>query len=127
MVLLMPASEQEAVKPKEGELFKVITAYGKTFEIVYGFYDDRERHNGFAEPVPIYPDFEKAPQFAEDGKPFVTAMQNPCESFDGEKDDNSACGDCSHYRHCDELIGTCDALINKKTEKTKIPTLEENI
>ena len=47
------------IKPQEGELFKIITLGGKSFEIKYGYYEDYERNMG--DPIPIYPDFIKAP------------------------------------------------------------------
>lgn len=103
--------------PREGELFKVIHLYGKTFEIRYGFYEECERHNRFAEPVPIYPDFIRSPQHTDDGTPFVTAMQNPCENFDGKKDADSVCGDCARYRHCDELLGICTCPLNNRGQQ----------
>ena len=75
---------QKLVTPREGDLFRIIRTCGKTFEIRYGYYEERDRHTQFAEPVPIYPDFTELPQYTDDGTPFVTAMQNPCESFEGK-------------------------------------------
>ena len=43
--------------PKEGELFKEIHAYGKVFEIRYGYYEERDRYTRYPEPIPLYPDF----------------------------------------------------------------------
>lgn len=100
--------------PKEGELFKIIQLFGKTFEIRYGFYEECDRHTQYAEPIAIYPNFEKEPQYTDDGTPFVTAMQSPCACFSGKMDENSVCGDCSYYRRGDELLGTCACPKNKK-------------
>ncbi len=100
--------------PKEGELYKVIEIHGKTFEIRYGFYEESDRHTQYAEPMEIYPDFIKEPQFTDCGIPFITAIQAPCKSFSGERDENSSCGDCSFYKHCEELIGLCTFPDNKK-------------
>ena len=100
--------------PKEGELFKIIQLFGKTFEIRYGFYEERDRHTPYAEPIAIYPDFEKEPLHTDDGTPFVTEMQSPCACFIGKMDENSVCGDCSYYRRGDELLGTCACPKNKK-------------
>lgn len=105
---------QKLVTPQEGDLFRIIRICGKTFEIRYGFYEERDRHTQFAEPVPIYPDFTELPQYTDDGTPFVTAMQNPCESFEGKKDANSVCGDCALYRACEELLGICVCPANRK-------------
>lgn len=104
--------------PKEGDLFKVITCYGVTFEIRYGYYEERDRYAKFAEPIAIYPDFTKAPRYTEDGIPFATAMQLPCESFRGEQDENSTCEDCFYYQKSEELLGICTCSRNKKSADT---------
>lgn len=100
--------------PKEGDLYKVIHLHGKTFEIRYGFYEECDRHNQFAEPMEIYPDFLKEPQHTDDGIPFITAIQNPCAHFVGNKDANSTCEECAHYRHGEELLGICACPENQK-------------
>lgn len=99
---------------KEGDLFKVIKIFGKTFEIRYGFYEESDRHTSFAEPMEIYPDFIKEPQHTDEGVPFVTAIQVPCENFSGSKDENSTCEECAFYEHCEELIGICTCPQNNK-------------
>lgn len=109
----------ERPSPKEGELFKIIRLYGKTFEIRYGFYEECDRHTLFAEPMEIYPDFVKEPQYTEDGIPFVTAIQGPCENFSGRMDDNSACEDCSFYRSGEELLGICTNPNRKRSPLTE--------
>ncbi|MBE6981633.1 MAG: hypothetical protein E7437_04840 [Ruminococcaceae bacterium] len=93
--------------PKEGELFKVIDLYGSTFEIRYGYYEEQDRHSRYAEPIAIYPDFIKQPRYTDDGTPFSTAIQSPCHHFRGKRDENSTCGDCAFYEHCEELMGLC--------------------
>ena len=93
--------------PREGELFKIINIHGKIFEIKYGFYEDCDRYNRYAEPMEIYPDFIKEPQYTQDGIPFVTAMQLPCSDFKGKNDENSTCEECLFYKHCEELLGIC--------------------
>ena len=112
--LLQSDTEPVPVVPKEGELFKIIQLYGKTFEIRYGFYEEKDRHNQFAEPVEIYPDFIKQPQYTDEGTPFITAIQNPCVYFKGKQDENSTCEDCSHYQHCEELLAICRCPQNQK-------------
>jgi len=101
-------------KPKEGDLFKIIEIHGKKFEIRYGFYEESDRHSRFAEPIEIYPDFIKEPQYTEEGVPFITAIQSPCEHFSGIKNENSTCEECSFYQHCEELLGICSCPENKK-------------
>lgn len=104
---------QTTSPPKEGDLFKTILLEGTTFEIRYGFYEERDRYTRYSEPMPLYPDFLRAPRFTREGVPFVTAIQDVCQHFIGEKDPNSVCGDCAAYRHGDELIGTCACPANK--------------
>ena len=98
------------VPPKnkqEGELFKIIKSHGKNFEIRYGYYEDVDRQNPYLEPVEIYPDFLKSPIYTENGVPFVTAIQKPCEHFSGEVDEENTCYQCKHYERCEELLGVC--------------------
>lgn len=95
------------IPPKEGDLYKIIELYGKTFEIRYGFYEECDRHNQFAEPIEIYPDFIKQPQHTDEGIPFITAIQSPCNHFSETKTANSTCEECAYYRHGDELLGIC--------------------
>lgn len=111
---LQATTEPKPNVPKEGDLFKIIQLHGKTFEIRYGFYEDCDRHNRYAEPIEIYPDFVKEPMYTEDGTPFATAIQTPCQWFQGERDDNSTCEECSFYQQGDELLGVCTNPNNKK-------------
>ena len=117
--LLSPETDQKQSIPKEGDLFKVIRLYGKTFEIRYGYYEEQDRDYHYAEPMEIYPDFLKCPQYTEDGLPFVTAIQEPCPCFDGEKHDNITCEECSHYLQGEELIGVCVCPANRLEPKDR--------
>ena len=94
-------------KPKEGELYKNITAFGETFAIYYGYYEEGERYSKYPEPVEVFPNFLKNPQYTKEGYPFATAIQLPCEHFKKVKDLNDRCGDCAFYRQGEELIGIC--------------------
>lgn len=108
---------QSNIAPKkEGDLFKIIHLHGRTFEIRYGFYEECDRHNGFAEPMEIYPDFLKEPQHTDEGMPFITAIQSPCDHFVGNRDANSTCEECAHYRHGEELLGICTCPQKQKEE-----------
>ena len=98
-------------KKKEGTLYKTLRIKEATFEIRYGYYEDFERARG--EPVPIYPDFKEKPQYTSDGRPFVTAMQDPCRYFDGS-DKSLGCFGCSYYSSADDLIGLCNMEHNRK-------------
>lgn len=106
-LLSRPEAGAAGSAPGEGDLFKVISLSGKSFELRYGFYEECDRYSHNAEPVPIYPDFLAEPEYADDGSPFVTAMQLPCEHFAGRRHEDSGCGDCAFYRHGEELLGIC--------------------
>lgn len=105
--------------PKEGDLFKIIRLHGMTFEIRYGFYEECDRHTRFAEPIEIYPNFVKHPQYTNDGIPFATAIQIPCNNFSGEMDDNSTCEECSFYQNGEELLGICTCPGRKISPKSR--------
>ncbi len=101
-------------KIRDGDLYKRIEAFGKTFDIRYGYYEDYERQAG--EPIPIYPDFISFPEYTEDGRPFVTAMQDSCNH--GKLKDYSFgfCNDCDFYESADDFIGVCICKQNRKKE-----------
>ncbi len=115
--LFSSGGEKSISSPKEGDLFKIIEIYGKRFEIRYGFYEESDRNSRFAEPIEIYPDFIREPQYTEEGVPFVTAIQMPCRHFGGERDENSTCEECSFYQHCEEMLGICSCPENKKEDR----------
>ena len=98
---------------REGDLYKVIELHGKSFEIRYGYYEEIDRDY---EPVPIYPDFIKEPVYTDRGEPFVTLMQDPCESYEpsGRCSDRD-CGTCVHIARGHDLIGICKCEKNKKS------------
>lgn len=91
---------------KEGDLYKTLTVCGKTFHLYYGYYDEIERSSPYSELIPIYPNFLKTPQYTEDGRPFVTQMQDACGHYDGYRD-GEECYACRHFRSGEELIGVC--------------------
>ena len=57
---------------KEGDLYKVVNTFGRTFELKYGYYGDCDRR---FEPDVIYPDFTKDPVYTDEGTPFVTKTE----------------------------------------------------
>jgi len=91
---------------KEGDLYKEITTFGRTFELRYGYYDDRDRARA---PDVIYPDFTKEPIYTEQGEPFVTMMQDACEHYAGKTPRNAdtLCLECQHFRRGEEWFGIC--------------------
>ncbi len=98
---------------KEGDLYKEVTVGGKTFRLVYGYYEDFEKEYPEAEPMPIYPDFIKDPCYADDKRPIVTAMQDICKHYLGKKDAD-CCSDCKYFEKSQELFGICSCPQNKK-------------
>ena len=101
---------------KEGDLYKVITAYGKTFELRYGYYEDGDRLSLLCEPVVIYPDFLKEPVYTDDGAPFVTMVQDVCKNYKGEtkRTPNTTCADCKYFQRGEDWFGICTCPRNKK-------------
>jgi hypothetical protein len=105
---------------KEGDLYKVINTFGKTFELYYGYYEEQDRYGKYNEPIEIYPDFRKNPIYTDDGLPFVTAMQDTCEHYIKIKDTTDRCIDCKYYQKGEELFGLCKCKARyKKNYKDK--------
>lgn len=100
--------------PQEGDLFKRLEVHGRIFEIFYGYYEEFERENPTIDPMPIYPDFYKAPLYTKDGFPFVTKMQDGCDCFEGAAGKVAECAECRYYQHGDELLGICICPKNKQ-------------
>ena len=99
-------------EPKEGDLYKLVELHGVAFEIRYGYYEDIDRIH---EPIEIYPDFIKEPVYTNDGFPFVTLMQEPCEYFKRlTSDPDCDCGNCRYMERGDELIALCRCESRRK-------------
>lgn len=103
---------------QEGDLYKVITTFGKTFSLYYGYYEEIDRHSKYAEPTEIYPDFREQPVYTDDGYPFVTAIQPTCPLYEKERDTTDTCADCKHFARGEELFGICTCQKNRKQEST---------
>ena len=99
--------DPKVMPPKEGDLYRIIRAHGRVFEIRYGYYEEADRQNPLVSPMEMYPNFEKEPVYTDDGVPFVTAIQSPCSHFSGEEDEDNTCYQCAHYEKCEELLGLC--------------------
>lgn len=102
--------------PKEGDLYKTVTTFGKVFELRYGFYEEKDRLSPLCEPAVIYPDFLKTPLFTDDGKPFVTMIQDSCEFYMGEtkRTKDSSCAECKFFKRGEEWFGICACPKNAK-------------
>ncbi|MBQ6825765.1 MAG: hypothetical protein IJP34_03795 [Clostridia bacterium] len=116
--VLMQGVEQPPT-PKEGDLYKEVTISGKTFRLLYGYYESFERESSFNDPMPIYPDFIKEPHYTAEGIPIVTAMQNVCEFYNGKKDEDSSCADCVFFQKGEELFGFCECPKNKYSNEER--------
>ena len=97
-------------KHKEGDLYKVLTAYGVAFELRYGYYEEIDREN--MHPMEIYPNFLENPVYTTEGIPFATAMQKICKHFklkskECDEGEDNTCYQCGYYEKCEELLGVC--------------------
>ncbi len=93
--------------PREGDLYKVIEIEKNTFKILYGYYEESERDK--VEPLPVFPNLKENPVYTADGKPIVTAIQDPCEYYAPKNEERSEewCGDCISYLNTDKEISVC--------------------
>lgn len=107
---------------RDGDFYKSVEVFGRRFELYYGYYEDYERENG-EPPIPIYPDFLRQPLYTEDGFPFVTQMQAPCEHHRGVHPDGF-CADCPYYEDGEELIGICRCTARRREQPGQAPTGE---
>ena len=100
---------------KEGDLYKIVTTFGKTFELKYGYYGERDRQNPLCEPAVIYPDFASEPLYTDDSEPFVTMMQDACANYEGEsnKTPDTTCAECKYLKRGEEWFGVCTCPKNK--------------
>lgn len=101
-------------KIRDGDLYKVVTVFGKSFELYYGYYDELEKSSKYTEPIPIYPSFIHEPLYTADGYPFATEMQDICSHFCGS-DGEDSCFACRHFQKGEELIGICKCEKRKKS------------
>ena len=101
---------------REGEFYKTVNTFGKTFELKYGFYEERDRLNPLCKPVPIYPDFLKEPVYTEAGEPFVTVMQDACEHYKGgtPRTPNTTCAECDYFLDGEEWFGLCRCRLRQR-------------
>lgn len=98
---------QQMNVPREGDLHSIIIIGSHSFELRYGYCDERDRVTG--EPYILYPDLLSEPRYTEAGWRIVTALQSVCEHYtplvDGERED--CCYTCSFYPDRQSEIGTC--------------------
>ena len=105
-----------ASPPKEGDIYKTVSTFGKEFELRYGYYDEMDRGG---EPDVIYPDFLKTPTYTARGEPFVTMMQDACRLYHGKskRNEDTTCAECYHFERGEEWFGICKCPKNKRTNE----------
>lgn len=94
--------------PKEGDLHSVVTIGSHSFELRYGYCDERDRASG--EPYILYPDLLTQPHFTADGYRIVSAIQSVCEYYsvpEGRARED-CCYTCNHYPNAKDEIGICE-------------------
>lgn len=93
--------------PREGDLHSIVIIDSHSFELRYGYCDERDRLTG--EPYILYPDLASEPYFTGDGYRIVAALQPVCEHYslpDGQEKED-CCYTCSHYPDQRSEIGIC--------------------
>ena len=113
--LLKQAPIPESPEPREGDLYRRIELFGKIFELRYGYYEEKDRRGV---PDVIYPNFIKEPTYTDDGRRFVTMMQDACGHFAGSINAaaDSTCGECQYFRHGEAWLGVCTCSQNDLRE-----------
>lgn len=105
--------------PREGELYKIITVAGHSFELKYGYYEEYERVAG--PPVVVFPNLIASPKYSPEGYPLVTQIQDPCQYFKlAPGREEHWCGDCEHFVGAHPEIGECQCAHRKKPDEEDI-------
>ncbi|MBQ9736702.1 MAG: hypothetical protein IJV96_07965 [Clostridia bacterium] len=99
--------------PFEGAPYKTVHAFGHTFSLTYGYYEERDRTHP---PDVLYPDLAKYPVFTEAGEPLVTLMQDACAHFRpaAERHPDATCAECEHLLRGEDWFGLCRCKENRK-------------
>lgn len=93
--------------PCEGDLHSIVTIGLHSFELRYGYCDERDRATG--EPYILYPNLRSEPLYTEDGYRIVTALQKNCKHYappDGQEWED-CCYTCCFYPDQHSEIGIC--------------------
>ena len=111
--------QKGGVHPDEGALYKRVTLFGETFELRYGYYEERDRGGV---PDVLYPDFGATPFYTREGIPLATMMQDACPHFQGRgaRTEDSTCGECAHFVRAEEWFGICTCHKNRRDTKNTI-------
>jgi len=93
--------------PEHEKPYRVYQVGGRNFP-VYLEYDEQ-----LGESYPAYPDFEKCPEYTDEGRPFATAEQESCSHCIPNapgKPSPGDCGGCGWFNREQtpyDLIGVC--------------------
>ena len=115
-MLLENNASQNIGTPREGDLYREVSAFGKTFELRYGYYDEKDRQSPLCDPAVLYPDFLKTPTYTESGEAFVTLMQDACDYYQGieVRTSDTTCADCKYLKRGEEWFGICTCAENRE-------------
>ncbi len=93
--------------PREGDLHAVVTIDSYSFELRYGYCDERDRASG--EPYILYPDLLTQPHFTVEGYRIVSALQSVCKYYTvpENREWEDCCYTCNHYPNPKDEIGIC--------------------
>lgn len=94
---------------------KIIRVGNREFRL-YKYYDDM-----LGEELIDYPNFQEKPEYTDEGRPFVMAIQESCQYWKPYSSESSYPGDCSgcgwFYLEKDaDAIGICMYEALKRTE-----------
>ncbi len=105
--------------PEEGDLHSIVTIDTHSFELRYGYSDDRDRTSG--EPYILYPDLLTKSIYTSEGYRIVAALQSACSHYapplDGEWED--CCYTCRYYPDRRSEIGVCRCEMLRKRPDTQ--------
>ena len=100
---------------KEKKPDKIIRAGGREFQL----YKYRDEYDG--KYILNYPDFQENPEYTDEGRPFVMAIQESCEYLEPTDPEYPDPGDCSGCVWCRmetpmDAICVCMCESRKRTE-----------
>ena len=118
----MSKSQEKKEVHTEGELYREIKLYGRTFTLYYGYYEECDRQNPLCKPIVIYPDFLREPVYTDNGEPFVTMVQDACRSYRGEmkRTQDTTCYECKYFQRGEDWIGICTHPKHRKLEQLNL-------
>lgn len=107
------------MRGRQSELYRVYQVGGRVFSVFLKF--DKQ----LGESYPAYPDFEKSPEYTDEGRPFATAEQESCSEAESATPGAPVPGDCGgcrwFYRETTpfDLIGICICEACRRVNKSE--------